>query len=408
MWRFEREFAQKRIRFVVSLFVVLSILLSVGMFMSSLTLVKQMKALIEVIPSMEYVRNIDEKSGTLKVQSEKYALSRDKKAALAAFRETCAECRSLLFGQLERAKDEYTFENLLKAQLILDSFLNETAGADAGTEKVAVKVKAVSGSVYALLSDNSNRYDITKTLYKSTDVANTQVIISFLIAVFVGGGLFLGAIVFLFYSDRQLEKMDALVKTSMIDSLTGLYNRSYFEQRLAESVNRVERFFKPLAVVMVKVEYPPHLEHAARQVILRELAARLIKSTRVYDVNAMYGEDIFASIIHEVEEKEAIIVVNRLKESFEKKEISGKASEVEKEKSLLDIILFFRKKRHHSFHSYIKVLIGAVVYKEGKYGIIEIIGKAEEALIAAEISKDQFKIISIKGTGKHAEKERRG
>jgi len=32
----------------------------------------------------------------------------------------------------------------------------------------------------------------------------------------------------------------------------------------------------------------------------------------------------------------------------------------------------------------------------------------EEALIAAEISKDQFKIISIKGTGKHAEKERRG
>ena len=125
-------------------------------------------------------------------------------------------------------------------------------------------------------------------------------------------------------------------------------------------------------------------------------------------MNAMYGEDIFASIIHEVEEKEAIIVVNRLKESFEKKEISGKASEVEKEKSLLDIILFFRKKRHHSFHSYIKVLIGAVVYKEGKYGIIEIIGKAEEALIAAEISKDQFKIISIKGTGKHAEKERRG
>ena len=61
----------------------------------------------------------------------------------------------------------------------------------------------------------------------------------------------------------------------------------------------------------------------------------------------------------------------------------------------------------HSFHTYVKVLIGAIVYKQGKIGIGELMQKSDEALTLAERSKEQVKTIILKLPRENAKKKKR-
>ena len=136
------------------------------------------------------------------------------------------------------------------------------------------------------------------------------------------------------------------------------------------------------------------MEKDAKDMVLKEVALRLSKNTRVYDVNARFEGATFASIVHEVGEKETKIVVKRIKNSIEQKEIVGK---VEVPRSFIGKFLNFGSRQTKNYATYVRAVIAAEIYKTGKIGITELIQKGAVLLDEAETAKNQIKFAIVRG-----------
>ncbi len=91
-----------------------------------------------------------------------------------------------------------------------------------------------------------------------------------------------------------------LENVALHDSLTGLANRSLFDQRLLEAIDQFKFHGSSCAVHMLDLDqFKPvndTLGHAAGDLVLQEVAARLLKLTRHDDTVARLGGDEFAII----------------------------------------------------------------------------------------------------------------
>ena len=114
------------------------------------------------------------------------------------------------------------------------------------------------------------------------------------------------------------ETVEALAIT---DSLTGLYTRRYFFERLNEELSRAKsRDFK-LAFIMVDIDDFKKCNdthgHLVGDVALKE-ASRIIKeSVREIDLVARYGGEEFSIILPETDKKGALIVADRIRKKIE-------------------------------------------------------------------------------------------
>ena len=405
MFREELELANKRMRLGSYLLIILAILLSVGMFLNSLTLVNQMRSLHELIPTMNLMQRIDTQMIALRIEINQYVSAESKDRKIENILGPLNSLKELIEDQGERAKDGRIKNNMIKAGLLIDSFQNELKNSNNG--KTIADFRDLVQKVDRYVGEVNSNMEVERTLRNTTEVANRLIVTSFFIALLIGGGLFISMLIYIYASNKQAEKFNEIIKRSMIDDNTGLYNRQYFEQRMMESLNRVQRFGKSLAAVYVRIEIPKHADEVAHPSIMKEAGLRLMKSTRAYDVNARYSEDTFCSIIHEVTEKETRIVADRLKSAFEKKEISGKTGDEKARTGWLYKLLFMKKPKIQTVHTYVRVVIGALVCKEGKIGIMELNKRAEQVMEEAEITKDQVKIVTFKGAEPNVKEEKR-
>ena len=96
---------------------------------------------------------------------------------------------------------------------------------------------------------------------------------------------------------RRLQQMSA------VDRLTGVFNRSAFEQHLAEEADRSRRYARPFAVAILDVDHFKRFNdthgHAGGDVVLRGVAQTLRRSVRKSDILARYGGEEFALILPE-------------------------------------------------------------------------------------------------------------
>jgi diguanylate cyclase (GGDEF)-like protein len=119
---------------------------------------------------------------------------------------------------------------------------------------------------------------------------------------------------------RQLaEKQghsDLLRNLAMIDSLTGLYNRRFAEQRLAAEVARSERKGHPLTVLTLDLNNFKQINdtygHPAGDQVLKEFAARLNKVIRGSDLAVRLGGDEFLVLLPECTLEQLKLVLGRL------------------------------------------------------------------------------------------------
>jgi len=280
----------------------------------------------------------------------------------------------------------------MKAEMNVASFLDETEGA--ATNVYISKIRTLIEKVGVDIESSIDADEMDKARVKTIETANTTIIISFFVFILIGGGLFIGLLAYSYISRKQMEKIDEVCGLSMIDEQTKLYNSRYFEERLLESVTRVHRFKKPLAVMFFRVELPANMEREFRDMIIKEVALRITKSTRAYDVNARLEGSTFASIIQEVGEKETNIVLKRIKSAIEQKEISGK---VELHKNFLRRIFNSSHSTFKNYATYVRVVIAAEIYKDGNVSMSEFINKGAVLLEEAETAKNQTKLATIKG-----------
>ncbi|MDI6689394.1 MAG: GGDEF domain-containing protein [Actinomycetota bacterium] len=137
---------------------------------------------------------------------------------------------------------------------------------------------------------------------------------------------FVSGIIFGFLSAKQKAQQALLERLSIHDKLTGLYNYSYFIDRLNEEVKRADRFGMPLSLIMIDIdhfkEFNDTFGHVKGNKLLNRLAKIIRRRLRDIDIVARYGGEEFAVLLPGVA-KEAGIVAERIRKAVEAEEFEG-------------------------------------------------------------------------------------
>lgn len=157
-----------------------------------------------------------------------------------------------------------------------------------------------------------------------------------------------------------------LARAATIDSLTGLFNRQYFDVRLHQEVERAKRTSSALTVLMIDVDDFKVINdtqgHAIGDGVLQAVANTLRSVVRVFDVCARYGGDEFAVVMPNSERTRASATAERIGESI--------ATTCGREVRLAD-------------QSRVTVSVGAAVMDEGETPE-QILQRADESLYHAK------------------------
>ncbi len=86
-----------------------------------------------------------------------------------------------------------------------------------------------------------------------------------------------------------------------MDSLTGLFNRRYFETRLEEEIQRARRYGLDLALLVIDADdfkrLNDRLGHLTGDRVLRTMSDTLRRSVRGFDVCTRFGGEEFAILM---------------------------------------------------------------------------------------------------------------
>ncbi|KAF0246551.1 MAG: PAS domain S-box/diguanylate cyclase (GGDEF) domain-containing [Planctomycetota bacterium] len=119
---------------------------------------------------------------------------------------------------------------------------------------------------------------------------------------------------------KRLER--ELKRLAITDSLTGLYNRAHFNERVVEEVERAKRMKHPLSMALADLdgfkEYNDSQGHQAGDGALRKVGrAALTTLRRHVDLAFRYGGDEFVFIFPEVELEAGRTAAERLRARVE-------------------------------------------------------------------------------------------
>ena len=115
---------------------------------------------------------------------------------------------------------------------------------------------------------------------------------------------------------RQLERL------SIIDELTGLYNKKYLIEFLRREVNRSQRFGFMVSCIMMDVDHFKKINdtygHLRGDRVLKELGILLGEMIRTYDFAARYGGDEFTLLLSQQKDpKGPVDLANRIRKAIE-------------------------------------------------------------------------------------------
>jgi diguanylate cyclase (GGDEF)-like protein len=121
---------------------------------------------------------------------------------------------------------------------------------------------------------------------------------------------------------RELQEANArLERLAVTDGLTGVFNHRRFQEQLQGELLRSERHNRPMAVLMVDVDFFKKVNdamgHPAGDELLRRLAEVLSRDLRQTDMIARYGGEEFGVILPETTKSEAMQVAERMRQAVE-------------------------------------------------------------------------------------------
>jgi len=108
---------------------------------------------------------------------------------------------------------------------------------------------------------------------------------------------------------------------AMIDSLTGICNRHYFNEVLKREEKRVKRYAYSICILMMDVDGLKQINdrfgHLAGDQVIRELSSMLKASIRESDVLARYGGDEFVLLMPRADTEDGQRLAERIQEKIE-------------------------------------------------------------------------------------------
>lgn len=116
------------------------------------------------------------------------------------------------------------------------------------------------------------------------------------------------------------------------DSLTGLYNHTHTKELLEREINLSNRNGKPLQFAMIDIDHfklvNDNYGHPVGDSVIKILARLLKQSLRSTDIIGRYGGEEFAVILPDTNQKEAEIILNKIRKDFGEVVLSSEHGEV--------------------------------------------------------------------------------
>ena len=121
--------------------------------------------------------------------------------------------------------------------------------------------------------------------------------------------------------ERTVELRDLnleLNRLATTDSLTGAWNRRYFEQAAAFEIARTDRYGDPLALLMLDIDHFKLLNdthgHPVGDKVLVELTRRVRPRLRATDIWARWGGEEFVALLPDTNGEDAVRLAEKLRQ----------------------------------------------------------------------------------------------
>jgi two-component system cell cycle response regulator len=100
---------------------------------------------------------------------------------------------------------------------------------------------------------------------------------------------------------KAAAERDLYFRQSLTDGMTGLFNHKYYHEQLSRELASSIRLGTNLSVIMIDIDNFKNINdsfgHQAGDIVIKDIAADIINTCRVYDTVARYGGEEFAIIL---------------------------------------------------------------------------------------------------------------
>lgn len=117
---------------------------------------------------------------------------------------------------------------------------------------------------------------------------------------------------------KELEHQnDQLKELSIMDQLSGVYNRRHLLTVLESEIKHFKKYKQPFHVMLIDLDNFKQINdtygHLFGDEVLRKVAQQISKTTRDYDVIARYGGEEFCVIVSHLNPEDSIIIAERIR-----------------------------------------------------------------------------------------------
>ncbi len=120
---------------------------------------------------------------------------------------------------------------------------------------------------------------------------------------------------------KHYQRFSSIKTMAIYDTLTGLYNRRYLEERLMAETQKAFYGGASLSLVMVDIDHFKKVNdtfgHTTGDLVLKEIASLLKNSTRKKDTVARYGGEEFVLILPEAGLEVTVAIAERIRRQIE-------------------------------------------------------------------------------------------
>ncbi len=131
---------------------------------------------------------------------------------------------------------------------------------------------------------------------------------------------------------RHFQRFSSVKNMAIYDTLTGLHNRRYFEERLEVEAQKSFCSNTPLSLVMVDIDFFKRVNdtfgHSEGDQVLCKVSSLLKTSVRKKDVVARYGGEEFILILPEARLDETFVIAERIRRLVEETLFEGGKAQV--------------------------------------------------------------------------------
>ncbi len=119
---------------------------------------------------------------------------------------------------------------------------------------------------------------------------------------------------------------ETMRRTTLIDTLTGVNNRFFWEQRIDEELDRSNRNGQPLTCLFLDIDWFKKVNdefgHQAGDYVLAEVAGAIKRQLRSNDVLARYGGEEFVALLSNIDENRANEISERIRLAIDRLTLS--------------------------------------------------------------------------------------